>query len=132
MITSSSGVAVSQHAQNFIALLAFLIIAKMKSGDAFCALDKRAYSSAAARNKRLHHSSSRLYMNRKKKATNTKKKKSRANKAQGFAGALRELQNNSFRYAGSITPGKQTKQKVVVDESISIPDYAIDGMVRHL
>lgn len=135
MITSSSGVAVSRHAQNLIVLLAFLVIAKMKSGNAFCVLetvlDKKAYSSAAIRTSRLHHSSSRLYMNRKKKSTNTKKKKSRANKPQGFAGALRELQNNSFKYAGSITPGKQSKQKIVVDESISIPDYAIDGMPKN-
>mmetsp|Transcript_28898 Transcript_28898/g.40879 ORF Transcript_28898/g.40879 Transcript_28898/m.40879 type:complete len:519 (+) Transcript_28898:2189-3745(+) len=36
-------------------------------------------------------------------------------------------QNDHFRYAGDIRPGIQTPQKIVVDESIAKPDYAIDG-----
>lgn len=50
----------------------------------------------------------------------------------GFAGALRDLQLASFPYAGSITPGQKSPQKVVVEEGIMIPDYAQDGMVRYM
>lgn len=66
--------------------------------------------------------------NKKKKAT--KKKKGDRSTPKGFAGALRDLQKNAFPYSGGIRPGKQSPQKVVLDESIMKPDYAIDGQVR--
>lgn len=50
-------------------------------------------------------------------------------KSKGFASALRELRENSFPYAGTIRPGKQSPQKIVLDESIMKPDYAEDGIV---
>jgi Xaa-Pro aminopeptidase len=43
----------------------------------------------------------------------------KAEKPRGFA-ALRNL---SFQYAGSVRPGKQSPQRVVLDESIVKPDY---------
>mmetsp|Transcript_9050 Transcript_9050/g.13105 ORF Transcript_9050/g.13105 Transcript_9050/m.13105 type:complete len:191 (+) Transcript_9050:172-744(+) len=43
---------------------------------------------------------------------------------------LSELQVVSFRYAGDIQPGKQTPQRVVLDESILKPDYAEDGLPK--
>jgi len=58
------------------------------------------------------------------------KKKGDKPKTKGFAGALRELQRNSFPYAGTIQPGVQSPQKIVVDESIMKPDYAIDGIPK--
>jgi len=47
----------------------------------------------------------------------------------GFGAALRDLRNNSFPYAGSIRPGTQSPQKIVIDESIMKPDYALDTIV---
>jgi len=52
--------------------------------------------------------------------------------SKGFAGALKNLQVESFKYAGSIKPGKQSPQKIVVDENIMLPDYAKDGLVSLL
>jgi len=66
--------------------------------------------------------------NRKKKAT--KKKKGDRSTPKGFAGALRDLQKNAFPYSGGIRPGTQSPQKVVIDESIMKPDYAIDGQPK--
>lgn len=57
------------------------------------------------------------------------KKKVSATSSKGFGSALRDLQKNSFQYAGAIRPGKQSPQKVVVDASIIKPDYADDGIV---
>lgn len=52
-----------------------------------------------------------------------KKSKGKASPA-GFAGAFRGLQNKGFPYAGSIRPGKQSRQKVVMDPNVkSKPDY---------
>lgn len=72
-------------------------------------------------------SNSELYMN--KKRSGGKKKKKGGGGSKGFAGALRELQKSSFQYAGSIVPAEITPQRVVMDESIMKPDYAIDGRV---
>lgn len=69
-------------------------------------------------------SSSELYMNNKKRSS---KKKQGGSK--GFGGALRSLQKNAFAYAGTVTPGNQSPQRVVVDESIMKPDYTLDGIV---
>jgi methionyl aminopeptidase len=67
---------------------------------------------------------SELYMNRKR--SSSKKKKSGGG-SKGFGAALRNLQANSFQYAGTILPGNQSPQKVVIDEAIMKPDYVIDG-----
>jgi hypothetical protein len=67
-----------------------------------------------------------LHMNNKKKAP---KKKDAAPASKGFAGALKEFQRNAFPYAGSIRPGNQSPQRVVVEEGIVKPDYANDGVV---
>jgi hypothetical protein len=60
-----------------------------------------------------------------------KKKPNRSMKPKGgFAGALRDLQTATFDYAGTVKPGKTSPQKIVLQDGISIPDYAQDGMVR--
>lgn len=64
-----------------------------------------------------------------KKRSSGPKKDGDKPKAKGFASALRDLQQNSFPYAGTIRPGKQSPQKIVIDESIVKPDYADDGIV---
>lgn len=48
----------------------------------------------------------------------------------GFGAAIRQLQMDSFPYAGSIRPGKQSPQRVVMEEGVVKPDYWQDGMVR--
>ena len=48
----------------------------------------------------------------------------------GFGAAIRQLQMDSFPYAGSIRPGKQSPQRVVLEEGVVKPDYWQDGMVR--
>lgn len=55
------------------------------------------------------------------------KKKRGSGGGGGFAGALQELQAKTFPYAGILRPGKQTKQRVVLDESIIKPDYWQSG-----
>lgn len=64
----------------------------------------------------------------KKRSSNKKKKGGSTSK--GFGGALRELQANSFPYAGTVRPGDQSPQKIVIQEEIMKPDYAEDGKVR--
>ena len=64
----------------------------------------------------------------KKRSSN--KKKNGASTSKGFGGALRELQANSFPYAGTIRPGNQSPQRIVIQEAIMKPDYAEDGKVR--
>jgi methionyl aminopeptidase len=63
-------------------------------------------------------------MNKKKAKKNVK------STGQGFASALKSFQTKSFPYAGSIRPGEQSPQRVVVDENIVFPDYAIDGIAK--
>jgi len=48
-------------------------------------------------------------------------------KPKGFAGALRDLQMNTFPYTGTVKPGTQTPQRVVDDPGIMRPNYANDG-----
>lgn len=67
-----------------------------------------------------------LYHNKRKANKKTKQNRS---KPKGFAGALRDLQLASFSYAGTVKPGQQSPQKVVVEEGILQPDYAKDGTV---
>ena len=82
----------------------------------------------------LLQSSSRLCMNKKGNKNKSKKKsgKSASSSGGGFGGALNRLKLDKFNYAGDIQPGVQTPQKVVVDEAIMKPDYAMDGTVRFL
>ena len=55
--------------------------------------------------------------------------KKRANRAkpQGFAGALRDIQMQTFPYSGSVRPGKQSPKRTISDPKIMLPDYALDG-----
>jgi Xaa-Pro aminopeptidase len=68
---------------------------------------------------------SQLFMNKKKTASNKQSK----TKSQGFATAF-SRPSNGFPYAGSIRPGKQSPQRIVVDTSILFPDYAKDGIPK--
>ncbi len=63
-----------------------------------------------------------------KKRSSNKKNKG-GTKSKGFGGALRDLQSSAFPYAGSVLPGNQSPQKVVVQEGIMKPDYSEDGRV---
>lgn len=49
----------------------------------------------------------------------------------GFGAAIRQLQMDSFPYAGSIRPGKQSPQRVVLEEGVVKPDYWQDGMPKN-
>lgn len=69
-----------------------------------------------------------LYMN-KKKGSRKKKSSKATTSSMGFAGALQNPREK-FPYAGSIRPGLQSPQKVVVEEGIMKPDYSDDGVVR--
>ena len=69
-----------------------------------------------------------VQMQEKKKKVIKTKKNLKA-KPKGFAAALRDLQMNTFKYSGSITPGTQTSQKIVTDPNVVCPDYAEDGIV---
>ncbi len=66
-----------------------------------------------------------LFMNKKKGKKFVEKTSSR-----GFGGLLSDLQTSSFPYAGEIRPGKQSPQRVVFDENIELPDYALDGVPK--
>lgn len=67
-----------------------------------------------------------LFMNKKK---STKKKTSKSS-GQGFGGAMGMAPKSSFPYAGSIRPGVISEQRVVVDEKIVSPSYAMDGIPK--
>lgn len=63
---------------------------------------------------------------------NNKKKKSSSGGGgggKGFASAVAGVMSrtDNFPYAGSIRPGVQSPQRVVVDKAIVMPDYALDG-----
>ena len=64
-----------------------------------------------------------------KKPTVRSKNKGDRSKPKGFAGAIRDMQLQTFNYAGSVRPGKQTPQRIVVDKAIEKPDYHQDGIV---
>jgi len=65
----------------------------------------------------------------KRGASKTKSKGDRS-KPKGFAGALRDLQLQTFQYAGDVRPGKQTPQRVVTEVDIAKPDYHKTGMPK--
>lgn len=65
-------------------------------------------------------------MNKKRKT----KKKGKV-QSKGFGGALRDLQANTFPYAGTVRPGAQSPQKIVVQEGIMKPDYSEDGRPKN-
>ena len=69
-----------------------------------------------------------LNMNKNNKSSRANKQKPNRAKPKGFAGALRTLQLASFSYSGTVRPGKQSPQKIVL-EDIPKPDYSQDGMV---
>lgn len=66
-----------------------------------------------------------LFMNKKKSKKKPAKKKSGG---QGFGGAM--APRSSFPYAGTIRPGIITEQRIVADEKIITPDYALDGIPK--
>lgn len=68
-----------------------------------------------------------LFMNKKK---SSKKKKSSTSSGQGFGGVMGMAPKSSFPYAGSIRPGVISEQRVVVDENIISPSYALDGVPK--
>jgi methionyl aminopeptidase len=68
-------------------------------------------------------SGSALFMNNKKKP---KKSVPTKQASRGFGDGSTMLKD-SFPYSGSIRPFEQSPQRVVVDESIELPDYALDG-----
>mmetsp|Transcript_80593 Transcript_80593/g.121099 ORF Transcript_80593/g.121099 Transcript_80593/m.121099 type:complete len:412 (+) Transcript_80593:174-1409(+) len=78
--------------------------------------------SLATVNPRTGSKGSQLLMNKK----NAAGKKRTKTKSQGFASSF-SRPSNGFPYAGSITPGKQSPQRSVVDDKIILPDYAKDG-----
>lgn len=75
-------------------------------------------------------SSSTQLFNKKKTKKNSSGGGARA-KPKGFAGALRDLQINSFPYAGEVRPGAQSPQRIVVEEGIIRPDYADDATPKN-
>jgi len=62
----------------------------------------------------------------KKKAT---KKKGKV-PTKGFGGIIKEQTVDQFPYAGTVRPGIQSPQKIVIDESIMKPNYADDGVPK--
>ena len=69
-------------------------------------------------------SSTRLFHNK----ASSKKRGSSSSGGGGFGQALRELRTASFPYSGTIKPGKQSPQRVVLDEHIVKPDYHLTGI----
>lgn len=71
-------------------------------------------------------------MNKKKSGAKKKSARSRtSSSSKGFAGALRDLQQNTFPYSGSIRPGKQSPKRIVPnDTGITFPDYALDSIPK--
>eukprot|EP00980_Cylindrotheca_fusiformis_P010252 scaffold2277_cov137-Cylindrotheca_fusiformis.AAC.7 len=67
-------------------------------------------------------SSTALFMNNKKKS----KKKGSKSTGRGFGTAVEK----SFPYSGTVRPGTITPQRVVMDETIPLPDYALDGVPK--
>jgi hypothetical protein len=73
--------------------------------------------------------SSALYMHNKKKPSK-KANSGGGSGGKGFASTSVSTVisiTDSFPYAGSVRPGQQSPQRVVMDEKITLPDYAIDG-----
>lgn len=70
-------------------------------------------------------SSTLLFMNKKRRDRDRSAPK-------GFGAAIRQLQLDTFPYAGSVRPGKQSPQRIVVEEGVVKPDYWDDGVVRKI
>ena len=69
-----------------------------------------------------------MHNNKKKSASS--KKKSSGGGSKGFASVLSSSSTDSFPYAGTVRPGKQSPQRIVMiedDSKITLPDYALDG-----
>ena len=49
----------------------------------------------------------------------------------GFGAAIRQMQMDAFPYAGAVRPGKQSPQRIVMEEGVMKPDYWQDGKVRN-
>ena len=91
-------------------------------------LPSNPYASTDALNTRSGEPSTILFMG---KGGGKKKKKSAPSSGKGFGSAIAaEAPVDRFPYAGSIRPGKQSPQKVVVSSEVAsdlLPDYALDG-----
>jgi len=61
---------------------------------------------------------------------NKKKKPAVRGAPKGFGSVIRDIRQNTFPYAGSVTAGVQTPQRTVKDPSIVVPDYALDGQPK--
>lgn len=48
----------------------------------------------------------------------------------GFGNAVKDLMSSTFPYTGPLRPGKQSPQRVVLDESIVKPDYWQTGVPK--
>jgi methionyl aminopeptidase len=66
-----------------------------------------------------------LFMDKKK----TTKKSGAKAKPQGFGSAM-GMPSAGFPYAGTVTPGVQSPQRVVVEQGIVKPDYSEDGVPK--
>jgi methionyl aminopeptidase len=66
-----------------------------------------------------------LFMDKKK----TTKKSGAKPKPQGFGSAM-GMPSAGFPYAGTVTPGVQSPQRVVVEQGIVKPDYSEDGVPK--
>lgn len=86
-------------------------------------------STGGVRDRAAPSSSTILFMGG--KGGNKKKKKKPGKSSsigKGFASAIAaEAPIDRFPYAGSVRPGMQSPQRVVVSSDVSLPDYALDG-----
>lgn len=78
----------------------------------------------------MHNTNNSSGSNKKKSASKKKNSAGKSGGSKGFAGTA--LQSSaaiadSFPYTGSIRPGRQSPQRVVVSNEIVLPDYAMDG-----
>jgi hypothetical protein len=77
-----------------------------------------------------------LYMHNDGKKANSKSRRNRDRSSpKGFGAAIRQLQMETFPYAGTVRPGKQSQQRTVTGEDDKLvlqkPDYWSDGLVRY-
>ena len=81
---------------------------------------------------RMHLKEMEYFAEEIKKSSSKKKRSSSGGGGQGFGGGGGSAATviDRFPYAGTIRPGKQSPQRIVVDSSIVLPDYADDGIPK--
>eukprot|EP00980_Cylindrotheca_fusiformis_P010258 scaffold2277_cov137-Cylindrotheca_fusiformis.AAC.13 len=87
-------------------------------------LSASAFSPASVPCSKVNFAETQLFMNKRKSKKNTSKSSGRGF---GMAGTASET---SFPYAGTVKPGTISPQRVVMDETIPLPDYALDGVPK--